>query len=117
MNADPQCLFCKIAAGQIPAKVVKRNDEALVFEDINPQAPTHLLGIPLAHISTMDDVTAGDWPKMNAVLKLLQETARDKGLAKEGYRLVNNMGPQGGQTVYHLHFHLLGGRDMTWPPG
>lgn len=111
------CLFCKIVQGSIPAKVLAQNEDALVFEDINPQAPVHLLGIPKRHITSLNEVQSADWPQVNATMELLQTIAREKGLDKEGYRLVNNMGTNGGQTVFHLHFHVLGGRRMAWPPG
>ena len=113
MNAD--CLFCKIAAGQIPAGIVKRADGMLAFKDINPQAPTHLLVIPITHIDSLD--AARDPEVLGALLAFARDLAREQGLAQGGYRVVVNTNDDGGQTVFHLHLHLLGGRFMTWPPG
>lgn len=109
------CTFCKILQQEIPAQVVYEDDKVLAFNDIRPAAPVHVLLIPKVHYDTLADVPAGDH-----ILSLLAETgkkvAEQLGL-REGYRLVVNVGDNGGQTVYHLHLHLLGGRFMTWPPG
>ncbi|MDZ4674794.1 MAG: histidine triad nucleotide-binding protein [Gemmatimonadota bacterium] len=108
------CIFCRIAAGEIPATVVARTSQALAFRDLNPQAPTHLLVIPLSHA----DSAATASPEILAqVLGLAAEVARAEGLEERGYRLVTNIGRDGGQSVGHLHVHVLGGRAMHWPPG
>lgn len=109
------CVFCKIAAGEIAATVVKRGDGMLAFKDMNPQAPTHLLVIPAHHVATLND--AKDPALLGKLLGFAREVARDAGVADRGYRVVLNTNPDGGQTVFHLHLHVLGGRPMTWPPG
>ncbi|HXQ28746.1 MAG TPA: histidine triad nucleotide-binding protein [Gemmatimonadales bacterium] len=109
------CLFCKVAAGEIPAIVVKRADGLLAFQDINPQAPTHILVIPTEHIPSLDE--ARDQALLGKLLAFARDVARERGLAAPGYRVVVNTNADGGQTVFHLHLHLLGGRPMAWPPG
>jgi histidine triad (HIT) family protein len=109
------CLFCRVAAGEIPATVVKRSDGLLAFQDINPQAPTHILVIPTAHIASLDD--AKDAGVLGDLLAFARDVARERGLAGPGYRVVVNTNADGGQTVSHLHLHVLGGRAMRWPPG
>lgn len=109
------CLFCKIAAGQIPANVVKRGSGFLAFRDINPQAPTHLLVIPTEHVASLNE--ARDPNRLGELLAFARDLAREMGIADTGYRVVLNTNPDGGQTVFHLHVHLLGGRPMHWPPG
>jgi histidine triad (HIT) family protein len=109
------CIFCKIAAGEIPAQVVKRGNGILAFTDLNPQAPTHLLIIPTTHIGTLND--AKDAKLLGELLRFARDLAEEKGISTRGYRVVVNTNPDGGQTVFHLHLHLLGGRRMTWPPG
>ncbi len=109
------CIFCKIASGEMEAKLVKKEGNCLAIEDINPQAPVHLLIIPAEHIQDMSEaVGKGVLEEVFAMAVLLAE---EKGLAERGYRLVINCGEEGGQTVPHLHLHLLGGRPLTWPPG
>ncbi|MDZ4864081.1 MAG: histidine triad nucleotide-binding protein [Gemmatimonadota bacterium] len=112
------CIFCRIASGEIPASVVKRSVDALAFHDLTPQAPTHLIVIPTKHYAAARDARG---PEGEAVLgKLLvfaTEVATQVGLDAGGYRLVTNTGPDGGQSVFHLHLHLLGGRKLGWPPG
>ena len=112
-----ECLFCKIFAREIPAKEVFRDDEIVAFEDIRPVAPTHILIIPKEHIPSVHELR----PNHNAVLGRMFEVANriadERKIDRDGYRLVFNKGPQAGQTVYHLHLHLLGGRAMGWPPG
>ena len=110
------CLFCKIASGSIPVDRVYEDDRVLAFPDINPQAPTHLLVIPKEHIASHAHAAAGHADLLGHLLWAAGEVARKKGLGN-GYRLVINTGPDGGQTVDHLHVHLLGGRHMGWPPG
>lgn len=109
------CTFCKIASGQILTERLYEDDEFLAFPDINPQAPVHILLIPKAHYASLLDIT--DAEMLGRALLAVQETARRAAIAQEGFRTVINCGPNGGQTVYHLHFHILGGRFMSWPPG
>lgn len=109
------CLFCKIVRGEIPATIVKQTDTALVFRDINPQAPTHLLVIPRRHVASL--ATATDAQELGELLLLAAEVARETGIEERGYRTVINTGRDGQQTVQHVHVHLLGGRQLTWPPG
>lgn len=111
----PDCVFCKVAQGEIPAAVVKRNDRLIAFRDINPQAPTHLLVIPVEHIASLDE--ARDAALLGEMLRFAAELARESAIAEPGYRVVVNTNANGGQTVPHLHLHVLGGRAMTWPPG
>ncbi|MGK2857411.1 MAG: histidine triad nucleotide-binding protein [Thermoanaerobaculia bacterium] len=115
--SDPQCLFCKIAGGEIPAKVIYQDDDVVSFEDINPQAPVHLLVIARTHIPSLDALDEAQESTVGRVVRIAAELARARGLAADGYRLVVNCGPGAGQTVYHLHVHLLGGRGFGWPPG
>ena len=109
------CIFCRVAAGEIPAEIVKRGEGMLAFTDISPQAPTHLLIIPTMHIGSLND--AKDPTLLGNLVAFARDAAREVGLATRGYRVVINTNPDGGQTVFHLHVHLLGGRPMTWPPG
>jgi histidine triad (HIT) family protein len=111
------CLFCKIAAREIPSDLVHEDDHLVAFGDINPQAPTHVLIIPRRHISTLNDLTAGDADLVGKMVHLASRIAADRGHAEEGYRTVFNCNAAAGQTVFHIHLHLLAGRDMTWPPG
>lgn len=111
------CLFCKIGSGQIPAKVVLQDDEVLAFDDLNPQAPVHVLVIPKRHVVALNEAGAGDQALLGRLLEAAALVARKKGIAEAGYRVVANTGRDGGQTVFHLHLHVLGGRPMTWPPG
>lgn len=110
------CLFCKIIAGEIPSKLVFQDDLTYAFSDIHPQAPTHILVLPRKHISSLANVAADDHELLGRLLSVSSEIARQAGLAK-GFRTVINTGADGGQTVDHLHLHLLGGRAMHWPPG
>ena len=109
------CIFCKIGSGQIPVETVYADDEFLSFRDRNPQAPVHVLLIPRTHYETVMDVS--DPAVLGRAMRAAQETARSLGLADEGFRIVVNCRDNGGQTVYHLHYHILGGRFMQWPPG
>lgn len=111
------CIFCKIANGEIPSKVVYQDEDVVAFEDINPQAPHHILLIPRRHIPSMADLTAADGPVLISLFAAAVKVAKDLGLNERGYRLVTNVGPDAGQAVFHLHFHLLGGRKFGWPPG
>ncbi|HEV2581856.1 MAG TPA: histidine triad nucleotide-binding protein [Ktedonobacteraceae bacterium] len=111
------CLFCKIVAGQIPAKIVYQDEEVVSFVDINPQAPQHVLVIPRRHIASMPDITGEDGPLLASIFMAATKIARELGVAESGFRVVTNVGPDAGQSVFHLHFHLLGGRRLAWPPG
>lgn len=111
------CLFCKIAAGTIPAKVVHQDDDAVSIVDINPQAPTHLLVIPRKHIPTLNDLTPEDDALVGRLHRLAARLAAERGIAAQGWRAVFNTNPGAGQSVFHIHLHLLGGRQLTWPPG
>ena len=111
------CLFCKIAGGEIPADIVHQDEHLVAFADINPQAPTHVLIIPRRHISTLNDLTAEDADLAGSMVLLATRIAAERGHAEAGYRTVFNCNAAAGQTVFHIHLHLLAGRDMTWPPG
>jgi histidine triad (HIT) family protein len=114
---DTSCLFCKIVAGEIPADVVRESDHVLAFRDVNPQAPVHILLIPKEHLESVADVAENHAGILADIMQAATQLANAEGVAESGWRLVTNVGADGGQTVYHLHFHLLGGRPMTWPPG
>lgn len=109
------CLFCRIARGEIPAKLVAESETCLAFRDVGPQAPTHVLVIPRAHVPSLNEVT--DASVIAEMAMLARRVAKDEGIAERGYRVVINTNAHGGQTVFHLHLHLLGGRAMGWPPG
>lgn len=111
------CLFCKIIGKTIPAKIVYEDELALAFEDINPQAPVHTLLIPKKHIFTLLDLEGDDYKLIGHLFEVANNIAKTRGIADRGFRLVANCNPESGQTVYHIHFHLLGGRPMHWPPG
>lgn len=111
------CLFCKIATKEIPATVVFEDDEIMAFRDIKPQAPTHLLVIPKKHIATINDSEESDAQLLGKIILQAKKLAKSEGIDEKGYRLVFNINSGGGQEVYHIHLHLLGGRQMTWPPG
>ena len=114
MPAD--CLFCRIAAGEIPATKVHEDDEVFAIRDIHPQAPTHVLVLPVRHVASAADLTEADASLLGRLFAVAAKLARDEGL-DGGWRLVTNVGRDGGQSVDHLHLHLLGGRQLTWPPG
>ncbi len=111
------CIFCMIAEKKIPSKIVHEDDRAVVFEDINPQAPVHVLVIPRKHVASVSELNETDAGLLGHLMLTGAAVAKQKGIAESGYRLVANTGKNGGQTVFHLHFHLLGGRPMHWPPG
>lgn len=111
------CLFCKIAAGEIAADVVAQNDDYVAFRDINPQAPAHVLVIPRKHIASLNRAGPDDRALLGGALLYAQEVARTEGVAEAGYRVVINTNKQAQQSVFHVHVHVLGGRTMTWPPG
>ena len=110
------CLFCKIVEGEIPSNKVYEDDRILCFHDVDPQAPVHVLNIPKKHIPSLDDLQEEDADLISYIMLKVKDIAADLGL-ENGYRLVNNCGEDGLQTVKHLHFHLVGGRKLTWPPG
>ena len=111
------CVFCKIIARQIPSKVVHEDEETFAFEDINPQAPTHVLVIPKRHVPTVSDLQASDDELVGKLHRTAARIAEQRGIAAGGYRIVLNTNRDAGQTVFHVHLHLLGGRQMHWPPG
>jgi histidine triad (HIT) family protein len=110
------CLFCKIVAGDIPSTKVYEDDVVVAFEDVNPQAPVHLLVVPRRHVASLDAASRDDEALLGRVLLVAREIARERGI-ESGYRVVNNCGSSAGQSVFHIHFHVLGGRPMGWPPG
>ncbi|MEO8251504.1 MAG: histidine triad nucleotide-binding protein [Chloroflexota bacterium] len=114
---EPDCLFCRIASGEIPSDRVHEDEQVIVFRDINPRAPTHVLAIPRRHIASVADLTDADadGDLLAALFGALRSVAEGAGL--KGYRIVTNVGAESGQSVFHLHLHLLAGRPMTWPPG
>lgn len=111
------CLFCKIAEKTIPSKLVHEDERAVAFEDINPQAPTHVLVIPKRHVASVSELAEADAGLLGHLMLTAAAVAKQKGIAEAGYRVVVNTGRNGGQTVFHLHLHVLGGRPMHWPPG
>lgn len=111
------CLFCKIADGEIESNILYQDELVLAFEDINPQAPTHTLIIPKRHIPTVNDLTQDDNNLVGHMLQVAKNLAKDADIAEDGYRLLLNCNANGGQEVYHIHLHLLGGRALQWPPG
>ena len=112
-----ECLFCKIVAGQIPATIVFQDDHVVAFKDITPRAPTHVLIVPRRHIASLNDLGAGDDALVGEMVRAAAAIATEQGLADRGYRTVFNCNADAGQTVFHIHLHLLGGRTMAWPPG
>ncbi len=111
------CIFCRIVAGEARAAIVHEDAELLAFRDVRPQAPVHLLLVPKRHVASLDDAGEEDRTLLGGILLLARRLAAREGVSPRGYRLVTNCGSAAGQTVYHLHFHLLGGRPMGWPPG
>lgn len=115
--ADGSCIFCKIAAREIPADIVRESDRVVAFRDTDPQAPTHLLLIPKEHIPSLADIEERHGDVLADIAQAATQLARAEGIAESGWRVVTNVGRGAGQSVFHLHFHLLGGRGMGWPPG
>ena len=111
------CIFCMIAQGEIPAQLVRQDEETVAFRDLNPMAPVHVLVIPRRHIASLNDATAQDRDVMGTLLVAAREIAAAENIADSGYRVVMNTGGDAGQTVSHVHLHVLGGRAMRWPPG
>jgi histidine triad (HIT) family protein len=111
------CIFCRIVAGAIPAKIVHQDDQVMAFDDVNPQAPVHVLVIPRRHVASLGECDPRDAPLLGHLALTCAMVARQKGIAETGFRIVTNTGAHAGQSVFHVHFHLLGGRAMAWPPG
>ena len=111
------CIFCKIVERSIPAKFILENEDVVAFEDLHPQAPTHILVIPKKHIATLNDANVEDQTLLGKVILAATAIAKDRHISSSGYRLVCNTNPGAGQSVFHVHFHLLGGRTLAWPPG
>jgi histidine triad (HIT) family protein len=111
------CVFCKIANGEIPTNKVYEDDQIIAFKDLDPQAPVHILLIPKQHIDSLNKIDEKTSSVISHIFMVASSLAKKYGIAEDGYRIVNNCGVNGGQTVMHLHFHLLGGRSMKWPPG
>jgi len=114
---DADCLFCTIVAGEIPSTVVADRGGVFAFRDVNPKAPTHILLIPKDHVKDVSSLDASSGQILGELISVANELAVSEGIAESGYRIVANVGPHAGQTVFHLHLHLLGGRAMAWPPG
>ena len=115
--AESGCLFCRIIAAEVPAELVHQDDQCVVIRDVNPQAPTHLLVIPREHLESLDDAARPDEVMLGHLLRTAARVANEQGLTESGYRTVINTGAGAGQSVFHLHVHVLGGRPMNWPPG
>jgi len=115
--SESNCLFCKIISGDIPGDFIHRDDKCVVVRDINPQAPTHVLVIPREHMESLDDASAGDEQLLGHLLRVAARIANQEGLGDSGYRTVINTGAGAGQSVFHIHVHVLGGRGLAWPPG
>ena len=115
--AENSCLFCRILAGEIPAKIIYEDEQSVAFRDINPQAPVHALVIPRTHLASLDDAAAKDEAPLGHLLRAASRVAAQEGITDGGYRTVINTGAGAGQTVFHLHMHVLGGRPLGWPPG
>ena len=115
--SDPDCIFCKIAASEIDSDIVYQTDDVVAFRDLNPQAPTHILIIPRHHIATINDLEQADAEVIGQLYLAAKEIAAQEGFSEPGYRVVMNCNAGAGQTVFHVHLHLLGGRQFGWPPG
>ena len=112
-----ECLFCRIIAHDIPASVVYEDERVIAFEDINPQAPTHILVLPKQHVATLNDLRPGDDGLVGELVRRAAAIAKERGISAGGYRTIFNTNREAGQTVFHIHLHLIGGRTMHWPPG
>ncbi|WP_027633976.1 histidine triad nucleotide-binding protein [Clostridium hydrogeniformans] len=111
------CIFCKIVGGEIPCSKIYEDDKVLAFKDINPEAPVHILVIPKEHIQSANEINEKNSHIVAHIFTVVNKIAEEQGIKESGYRIVNNCGDHGGQTVGHIHFHVLGGRNLTWPPG
>ena len=111
------CIFCKIISGEIPSSKVYDDETVMAFNDVSPEAPVHVLIVPKAHISSANDITEENAQVVSKIFLAAKKIAEDMNIAEDGYRIVNNCGENGGQSVKHLHFHLIGGRSLNWPPG
>jgi len=115
--SETSCVFCRILSGELSATIVYQDSDIVAFEDLNPQAPTHVLVIPRKHIATLNDLEAEDEALIGRMIAVARDVARERGHAEIGYRAVFNTNAGAGQTVFHIHLHLLGGRSLSWPPG
>ncbi len=115
--AEQDCLFCRIVAGELSADILHQDERSVAFRDTNPQAPVHVLVIPVEHMDSLDDATQRDEATLGHLLRVAARVANEQGLTESGYRTVINTGAGVGQSVFHLHVHVLGGRGMSWPPG
>jgi histidine triad (HIT) family protein len=115
--SDSNCIFCRIAAGQIPSTKVYEDDDAFAFRDINAQAPTHVLLIPKKHIASLNEASSEDQRLLGHLMSLAPQIAKQEGISDSGFRVVVNTGTEAGQSVWHIHLHVMGGRAMHWPPG
>ncbi|HEX8456482.1 MAG TPA: histidine triad nucleotide-binding protein [Pyrinomonadaceae bacterium] len=115
--AEQDCIFCRVVAGEIPADIIYRDDRAVAFRDINPQAPVHALVIPQEHVASLDEAALRDETTLGHLLRVAARVANEQGLSESGYRTVINTGAGAGQSVFHLHLHVIGGRPLRWPPG
>ena len=115
--SDTSCIFCKIAAHEVPTEIVHENDRIVAFRDVDPKAPTHILLIPKEHIGSIADIEDRHGAMLADIAQAATHLAKTEGIDRSGWRLVTNVGPDAGQSVFHLHVHLLGGRPMQWPPG
>lgn len=113
----PDCPFCLIVSGELPSQILHASDNVVAFRDVNPKAPTHILLIPREHVESMRELGDDDGHMLAELLQAAAHLAKAEGIDRSGWRLVSNVGPDSGQSVFHLHFHLLGGRKMGWPPG
>ena len=113
----PDCLFCKVASGEIPATLVHEDERLVAFRDISPQAPVHILVIPREHVASLEAVADDQADLVGGMLLVARDLARSEGVAEDGYRAVLNVGADGGQTIHHIHLHLIAGRALSWPPG
>lgn len=111
------CVFCKIINKDIPSDIIYEDEDVIAFNDLDPQAPIHFLVIPKKHIQSITELDGSDYDLVGKIFKVIKKLAEDKGLSEEGYRVVSNVGEKAGQSVPHLHFHVLGGRGFKWPPG
>jgi len=117
MSDEQSCIFCQVVAGEISADIIYRDDRAVAFRDINPQARVHALVIPREHLDSLDDASGRDEQTLGHLLRVAARVANDEGLSESGYRTVINTGAGAGQSVFHLHLHVIGGRPLNWPPG